>query len=105
MMARIMSAIWRGETQSVNLLPPDLAKTNSISKKFLESLRHQGGVARRILNVAVPEIGLDRTGVVAIVGELLAASMAQHMGMSFDAQIGRDDCPPDYRLEGGAMLL
>jgi hypothetical protein len=53
----------------------------------------------------MPEIRLDRTGVVAIVGELLAASMAQHMGMSFDAQIGRDDCPPDYRLEGGAMLL
>jgi hypothetical protein len=39
----------------------------------------------------MPEIRLDRTGVVAIVGELLAASMAQHMGMSFDAQIGRDN--------------
>jgi hypothetical protein len=31
--------------------------------------------------------------------------MAQHMGMSFDAQIGRDDCPPDYRLEGGAAAV
>jgi hypothetical protein len=87
MMARIMSAIWRGETQSVNLLAPDLAKTNSISKKFLESLRRQGGVARRILNVAVPEIGLDRTGVVAIVGELVAAGMAEHVGVRPDARI------------------
>jgi hypothetical protein len=99
MMARIMSAIWRGETQPVNLLAPDLAKTNSISKKFLESLRRQGGVARRILNVAVPEIRLDRAGVVTIVGELVAAGMAQHVGVRLDAQIRDSGCPLDHAGE------
>jgi hypothetical protein len=40
----------------------------------------------------MPEIRLDRTRVVAIVGDLIAASMAQHVGMRLDAQIGRDGC-------------
>jgi hypothetical protein len=48
----------------------------SISKKFLEPLRRQGGVARRILDVAVAEIGLDRPRAVAVIGQLVAASMS-----------------------------
>jgi len=47
----------------------------SISKEFLEPLRRQGRVPRRVLDIAMPEIGLDRTGVVAIVGELVAAAV------------------------------
>jgi hypothetical protein len=52
---------------------------SSISKKFLESLRRQGGIAHRILNVAVSEIRLDGTRVVAIVGELVTAGVAEHV--------------------------
>jgi hypothetical protein len=37
----------------------------------------------------MPEIRLDRARVVAVVGELVAAGMAQHMGMCLDAQIGK----------------
>jgi hypothetical protein len=44
-------------------------------EKFLEPMRRQGGIARRILNIAMPEIRLDRARVVAIVGELVAAGM------------------------------
>jgi hypothetical protein len=46
---------------------------SSIAKKFLEPLRRQGRIARRILNVAVAEIRLDRARVVAVVGELVSA--------------------------------
>ena len=35
------------------------------------------------------QIRLDRARVVAIVGELVAAGVAQHVGMRLDAQIGR----------------
>jgi hypothetical protein len=49
---------------------------SSVSKKFLEPMRRQRGIARRILNIAMPEIRLDRAGVVAVVGELVAAGMA-----------------------------
>ena len=73
MMARIMGAIWRGGMRCVNLLAPDLAKTNSIAKKFPEPLRRQGRIARRILNIAMPEIGLNRARVVSVIGELVAA--------------------------------
>jgi hypothetical protein len=56
-------------------------RPSSISKEFLEPLRRQRGIARRILNIAMPEIRLDRPRVVAIVGQLVAAGVAQHVGM------------------------
>jgi hypothetical protein len=34
-----------------------------ISKEFLEPLRRQRGVARGVLNVAMPEVSLDRARV------------------------------------------
>jgi hypothetical protein len=49
----------------------------------------------------VAQIRLDRTRVVTIVGELVAAGMAQHVGMRLDAQIGRDGCPLDHVGEAG----
>jgi hypothetical protein len=58
-------------------------------------MRRQGGIAGRVLDVAVTEIRLDRACVVAIVGELVAAGMPQHVGMmpgsatTFDARLGR----------------
>ena len=41
----------------------------------------------------MPEIRLDRTRVVTGFGELIAAGMAQHVGMCLDAEIGRDGRP------------
>jgi hypothetical protein len=105
MMARIMSAIWWGETQAVNQLAPDLAKANSISEKFLEPLRRQSRIARRILNIAVAEIGLDRARVMAIVGELVAAGMTEHVGVGLDAQIGRGGCDGLTRVARGRSTI
>jgi hypothetical protein len=63
----------------------DSQSVASISKKLPEPLRRQRRVARRILNVAVPEIGLDGTRVVTVIGKLVAAGMPQHVGMGLDA--------------------
>ena len=49
----------------------------------------------------MPEIRLDRARVVAIVGELIAAGMAKHVGMRLDAQISRAGCPLDHSGEAG----
>ena len=38
---------------------------NLVTKEFFEPLGRQGRIARRILNIAMPEIGLDRARVVA----------------------------------------
>jgi hypothetical protein len=78
---------------------------SSISKEFLEPQRRQGGVARRILDVAMPEIRLDRSRVVAIVGELVAAGVPQHVGVRLDAQIGRGGCGGLTRVARGRSTI
>jgi hypothetical protein len=50
-------------------------------------------IARRVLNVAMPKIGLDCPGIVTIVGELVAAGVAQHVGMRVDAEISSGGWP------------
>jgi hypothetical protein len=57
-------------------------------KEFLEPLRRQRGIARRVLDIAVPKVGLDRPRIVAVVGELVAAGVAQHVGVRLDAEVG-----------------
>jgi hypothetical protein len=47
------------------------------------------------------QIRLDRARVVAVVDKLVAAGMAQHMGVRLDAQIGHDSCPLDHAGEAG----
>jgi hypothetical protein len=91
-----------GGLQSIKLFaryPPLSPKAASIPKEFLKPLRRQSGIARRILNIAMPEIGLDRPRVVAIVGELIATGMAQHVGVRLDAQVGRVGCTLDHAGE------
>jgi hypothetical protein len=55
--------------------------TNSIPKEFLEMLRRQRRIARRVLDIAMPEVSPGSHGVVAIVGELVAAGMAEHVSI------------------------
>jgi hypothetical protein len=50
-------------------------------EKLLEPLRRQGGITRRSLYVAVTEVRLDRAGIVAVIGELVATGMAEHVGV------------------------
>ena len=64
-------------------------------------MRRQGRIARRVLDIAMPEIGLDSARVVSVVGELVAAGMAQHVGVRLDAQIGRYGYPLDHAGETG----
>ena len=65
------------------------AGARAISEKFFEPLRRQGCIARGVLNVAMPEIGLNRPGVVTVVGKLIAAGVAQHMSVGLDTQLRR----------------
>jgi hypothetical protein len=73
----------------------------SIPEKFLEPLRRQSGIAGGVLNIAVPEIGLDGARVMAIIGELVAAGVPEHVSMRIDAQISSGGCPLHHAREGG----
>jgi hypothetical protein len=68
-------------------------------EKLLEPMWCQGRIARRVLDVAVTEVRLDGTRIMVIVGELVTAGMAQHVGMRLDAEVGSNGCPLDRARE------
>jgi hypothetical protein len=51
-----------------------------IAPEILEPICRQFGVAGGMLNVAVPQIMLDRPRVLPVVGQLVAGGVAQHVG-------------------------
>jgi hypothetical protein len=61
--------------------PRMVAEVAGSSPEVTEAVEGKLGVANRVLNILVPEIVLQRSGVVAIIGELEAASVPQHVGM------------------------
>src|SRR6476469_4566933 len=52
------------------------------SPEVLEPVRRQLGVAHRVLDVAVTEVSLQRSRIVALVGQRKATGVAQHVRMS-----------------------
>jgi hypothetical protein len=63
------------------------ADAASSAPKILEALRRQLGVADRVLNVAVAQIGLQCPGIVALVGQREPAGVAQYVRMGLEAQL------------------
>jgi hypothetical protein len=61
-----------------------------LSPEILEATRGQLSVSHRVLDVAVAEVGLQRSRIVALVGQRQATSLAQHVRMSRKAQLGLD---------------
>ena len=57
--------------------------------KILEPLRGQLGIPCRVLDVAMAKPLLDGSRVVPIVGELKAASVAQHVRVNKEGELGR----------------
>ena len=49
----------------------------------------QFGIAHHVLKILMAEIGLQRTRVVPVIGELVTAGVAQHVGMSLDFRLAR----------------
>ena len=51
----------------------------SIPPKCFELIRCQRGVLRRILDIAVAQVDLQRPRVMTVIGELVPARMPQHV--------------------------
>ena len=67
----------------------------ALPPKVLEPIRRQLGVAHRVLDVFMPEIGLQRPRIMALFGQSEAASMAQHVRMRsefFRRRYGKRRC-------------
>src|SRR5215469_17712884 len=74
----------------------------SLTPKVLKSRRRELGIAHRVLDVAVTEISLQRTGVVSPVGQCVAASMPQHVGVRLKAKLGLDPDPLHHPGKAGS---
>src|SRR5262249_7556303 len=72
----------------------------SILPEVLEARGRQLGVAHRVLDVAVAQIGLKRPGIDAVIGELEAACVPQHVRMHRETEIGGNAKPGDHLTKG-----
>ena len=70
-----------------------------VPPEILEPTRRQRRIAGRVLDIAMPEVRLQRPGIDAIVGELEAAGVAQHVGVRLDPELGDDGCSFDHAIK------
>ena len=78
-----------GHPATVSLIPP----------KILKPPRRQRRIAGRVLDIAVPEVGLQRSRIDPVIGELEAAGMPQHVGMRLDPELSDDGCSFDHAIK------
>src|SRR5215510_11497702 len=57
------------------------------------------GIAHGVPDVLVAEVGLDRPGIGPVIGKLVAAGMAQHVGMHLEAELCLIAQPLDHLLK------
>jgi hypothetical protein len=69
------------------------ARLRLVPPKGFKSIRRKRGVARGVLNVSMTQVSLKRTGIVAVIRQLVAAGVAQHVSVNFNAKIGRNGRP------------
>jgi hypothetical protein len=61
-----------------------------------EPIRGERGIPRRILDITVPQVSLQH------IHQLVAAGVAQHVGLRLDAELGRPAARSIMRLNPGA---
>ena len=59
----------------------------SIPPEILEPARRQVPIACGVLNISMPEVWLDRPGVLSVVGQFVAGCMTQHVRVKLDARL------------------
>ena len=67
--------------------------------EVLEAGRRQLGVAHRVLDVLVSQIGLQRASIDAVIGELEAAGVSQHVWVHWETETSRHAEPRDHLHE------
>jgi hypothetical protein len=81
-----MEACLRASPAKQGFCPASVATTSL--PKVLEAVGRHFGVPDRVLNVFVPKVVLQGSRVVAIIGQLEPAGMAQHVGMDRERHLG-----------------
>ena len=61
---------------------------NLVFPEVLESTTGQFCVSNRVLDVLVSQVQLDRSSIVSVIGQLVARTVSQHVGMYGHSQLG-----------------
>src|SRR5690242_19799264 len=72
-----------------------------IAPEAFETGRGQLGVAHCMLDILVPEVGLQAASVDALVGQLVTAGVTQHVWMNREVKLGRHTQPRHQFAEAG----
>ena len=62
-----------------------MSGTLLVLPKAFEPIGRESSIPHRILDIAVPQVGLERTGIVAVICQFVTAGVAEHMRMSLYA--------------------
>ena len=73
----------------------------SILPEPIEAVGAQFGITHRVHNIAVAHEMLQRSGIDAVIGELEAAGMAQHVRMNWEGEFGQFPRAADHFEEPG----
>src|SRR5262249_40752191 len=73
----------------------------SILPEPIEAVRAQLGISHRVRDVAVAEVVLQRAGIDAVIGELEAAGVSEHVRMNGEGKFGQFPSPADHFEEPG----
>jgi hypothetical protein len=52
-----------------------------VPPETLEPIRRQRRIPRRILDIAMPQVSLERPCIASVIGKLVAAGVAQHVSV------------------------
>ena len=85
----------------VTNVPAHFDAPQSLAPKVFEPRRCQLGIAHRVLDILVAEVGLQGARVVPIVREFITAGMPQHMRMRLEAQLRQSPGALDHSSEPG----
>jgi len=75
-----------------------MGRVLSVLPEPLEPIRRQRDVAHRRGDRAMPEIVLDRSGILTVVGQLVPAAVAQLAAMHKKPELGRLAGPGNHAL-------
>jgi hypothetical protein len=73
----IMVPLWGLEPLNLSPLPPEV----------LEPIRRQLGIAHRVLDVLMAQVGLQGSRIMALIGKGESTGVPQHVRMSLEAQL------------------
>ncbi len=80
---------------------PRATKNQLILPEPIEAVGAKLGISHRVHDIAVTQEVLQRAGIDAVIGELEAAGMAQHVRMNREGQFGQLPSPTDHFEEPG----